>query len=203
MGTSSLRLALLFVASLGGCTPSAAMSPRSSGPLTVTAVDGSRTPLRELGAGARVTVVVFWSAECPCVRRYQARVDALIERYPGARVVAVVSNDGEDFRDSLAAARERGVRVPLYRDEDGRVAATLGASSTPTVVVLDREGAVRYRGWLDNERTPGSAGREAWLEDALDKLLAGRGDYAARRPVYGCPITRALGGARPCCTEPK
>jgi peroxiredoxin len=160
----------------------------------LTAADGTSVSLDELRSGRDATVVVFWSATCPCVRRYQERVDALLDVYPAdrVRVVAVSSNAGEAFEDALRVARERGVRVPLYRDEGGKLAEALGARSTPTAVLLDASGAVRFRGWIDNERRPGESGREPWLERAIQGVLDGKASFAAKTPVYGCRITRSL-----------
>lgn len=205
MATSSpWSFAAALAVVLAGCAPRpAAIAPSSPGVLRP--ASGAPVALRDLAADRDATIVVFWSAECPCVRRYQERVDALLDAYPAdrVRVVGVSSNAGEAFDGVLAAAKERGVRIPIYRDEDGSVARALGAASTPTVAVLDRRGAVRFLGWLDNEHKPGTAGREPWLDRALTAILAGRADYAARVPAYGCPITRAAfaGPLPPCCAK--
>jgi len=176
-------------------------------PLGVLAADGRRVSLDELRAGRDATVLVFWSAGCPCVRRYQERVDALLDAYPRDRVqvVALVSNAGESLADDLRVAVERGVRVPIYRDEGGRVARFVGARSTPTVVVLDGKGEVRFLGWIDNERLPGTEGREPWLDRALAGVLAGRDDFRKKTPTYGCIITRSLSEPQtsPCCSAGK
>jgi hypothetical protein len=176
-------------------------------PLSVLSADGRSVTLEELRAGRDAAVLVFWSAGCPCVRRYQERVDALLDAYPRDRVlvVALVSNAGESLADDLRTAVERGVRVPIYRDEGGRVARAMGARSTPTVVVLDGKGEVRFLGWLDNERLPGVEGREPWLEEALAGVLAGRNDFKKKTPTYGCIITRSLSEPQtsPCCSTEK
>ena len=176
-------------------------------PLGVLAADGRRVSLDELRAGRDATVLVFWSAGCPCVRRYQERVDALLDAYPKDRVqvVALVSNAGESLADDLRVAVERGVRVPIYRDDGGRVARSVGARSTPTVVVLDGKGEVRFLGWIDNERLPGTEGREPWLDRALAGVLAGRDDFRKKTPTYGCIITRSLSEPQtsPCCSTGK
>jgi hypothetical protein len=166
--------------------------------------------LEMLWHGYDATVLVFWSGTCPCARRYQGRIDALLNTYPPERVriIAVSSNAGEAYGDALKVASQRGMRVPVYRDENGRVARALGARSTPTAVVLDARGDVRYVGWIDNERLPGEDGREPWLDRAITGILAGNRAFAARSPVYGCPITRALFVKEPepaeatrlCCT---
>lgn len=191
---------------LGCATPRGAL--RGSG-TALTLIDPRGVPVAvgELIRERTATVFVFWSGSCPCVRRYQQRVEALLERYPAARVrvVGVVSNAGETLADARRVAAERGVRLPLYGDPDGRLAQALAARSTPTIVVLDRRGGIRFRGWIDNERAPGEAGREPWLERALEALLAGHERFAARTPTYGCVITRSLfgDGAPRCCTAPR
>jgi hypothetical protein len=199
-----LLLAALLLAAAACAGPSAGAGP-SGPPLELVSAGGEVVRLEALRAGRDATVLVFWSAGCPCVRRYQERVDALLDAYPAdrVRVLGVSSNAGEPFAEVLAAARERGVRIPIYRDEGGAVAEALGARSTPTVAVLDRHGQLRFLGWLDNEHRPGETGRQPWLERALDGLLAGRSDFAGRAPVYGCTITRSLFGPKPgaCCTS--
>jgi hypothetical protein len=204
MDISRHPVALLIVAALA--IPSVG-SAGDDPPLSVLSADGRRVTLDELRAGRDATVLVFWSAGCPCVRRYQERVDALLDAHPRDRVLvmALVSNAGESLADDLKTAVERGVRVPIYRDEGGRVARAMGARSTPTIVVLDRKGEVRFLGWLDNERLPGVEGREPWLEEALAGVLAGRNDFKKKTPTYGCIITRSLSEPQtsPCCSTEK
>jgi hypothetical protein len=200
----SRKLLLLAAALVGaGCATTGASAPGRA-PLPLAAPDGSTTTLDELRRGHDATVLVFWSATCPCVRRYQERVDGLLDAYPPSRVrvVGVSSNAGEPFADVLREAKERQVRIPILRDVGGLVAETLGVTSTPTVVVLDATGAVRFLGWVDNERLPGVEDREPWLELALKGVLDGRGEFSARSPTYGCAITRSLFGKEQgsCCT---
>jgi len=189
----SRTLAPLLASAALACASSPPARPAGA-PLPLVAPDGTATTLEDLRAGKDATVLVFWSAGCPCVRRYQGRVDALLDAYPPERlrVVGVASNAGESHAESLAAAAARGVRIPIYRDEGGFVAAAIGARTTPTVAVLDARGVLRYLGWLDNERLPGDDGREPWLERALAGVLDGKASFSSRMPVYGCAITRSL-----------
>ncbi|MGA7740927.1 MAG: redoxin domain-containing protein [Polyangia bacterium] len=165
----------------------------------VTLLTGEETPvsLREIWRGHRATVLIFWSATCPCVRRYQDRVEALLAQYQakGVAVFGVSSNADETFADVQRVASARGIRLPIVRDEDGLLAQAFGARSTPTVVMLDERGQARFLGWLDNERTPGEPDREPWLELALQGVLENRSDFATRTPVFGCTIARRLFGA--------
>lgn len=171
--------------------------------LEVSGADGSRLALFRTWQDHRATVLVFWSSQCPCVRRYQARIDDLAQRFPTVRVLGISSNAGETLEGELETARSRGIGIGLWRDEGGAVAEAMGARSTPTVVLVDDRGRIRYRGWIDNERLPGDADREPWLENAIRGVLEGHDDFATRSPVYGCTITRSLfaKSKSTCCKE--
>jgi hypothetical protein len=175
---------------------------RPLAPLTLTSADGSTVALDELWRTRSATVLVFWSGECPCVRRYQERVDGLLDRYPAdqVRVLGISSNAGESFADVLRVAKERGVRIPIFRDESGHVAESVSAHTTPTAVVIDASGTIRFRGWIDNERLPGDPDRQPWLDRAVVGVLEHRSDFSPQVPIYGCAITRSLFGSSSCAS---
>jgi hypothetical protein len=118
-------------------------------------------------------------------------------------VLGISSNAGESFADVLRAAKQRGVRIPIFRDESGQVAESVGAHTTPTAVVIDGSGRIRFRGWIDNERLPGDPDRQPWLDRAVVGVLEHRDDFAPQVPIYGCAITRSLFGSSHCsaCSE--
>ena len=187
MGSSETRV-LLF-ALLASC----ASLPRSTAIVTLEPTRGVPATVPALLARADATVFVFWSAACPCVKRYQARVDALAAQWSsrGIAFLEVSSNAGESIQSLREAERSRGLPRPLWRDEGGLLASQLGARSTPTVVLVRRDGQVLYRGWVDNERLPGEDDREAWLESALQSFVTNAATLA-KSPTWGCTITRSL-----------
>ncbi|MGC9986538.1 MAG: redoxin domain-containing protein [Polyangia bacterium] len=199
MGISkrSIVAAVLLANVVAGCASQESARPGPVAEIALLTGRGDAVPLREIWRGHRATVLIFWSASCPCVRRYQDRVETLLEQYQakGSAVFGVSSNADETFAEVKRVASARGLRLPIVRDEDGRLAQTLGVRSTPTVVLLDERGRVRFVGWLDNERTPGEPDREPWLELALQGVLENRSDFATRSPVFGCTIARRLFGA--------
>lgn len=206
MAISDARLLVLAtLLALGCATGTSSVRALGSQPLALRAADQSRLNLRQLWSTHQATVLVFWSSQCPCVRRYQSRVDALVSRYPADRVavIGVSSNADESLNEAVLVAKRRGVQIPILRDDNGEVARAVDARSTPMVVVIDQRGTIRYRGWIDNERLPGDAGREAWLERAIEGVLQQRDDFASRSAVYGCSITRSLfaSNSKPCCQQ--
>lgn len=206
MASSELRRWVVAVAFAAlGCVraPPARPFALSTASAGVTTLDGRPVDVPALVASKDATVLSFFSTSCPCVARYQARTEALGARTPDRLQVLYVSSNANEDRDSLArAVAERGLKLPLLVDWSGALAAALGARSTPTVVLLDRTGSVRFVGWQDNERLPGEAGREPYLERAIAALLDGRADGPTRSPTYGCPITRSLGGRVAACRVP-
>jgi len=199
MGISrqSVVAAVLLASLVAGCAGQEGAKRGQADEVTLLTSEEKQVPLREIWREHRATVLIFWSANCPCVRRYQDRVEALLEQYQGkgVKVLGVSSNADETFAEVQDAASGRGIRLPIVRDEDGLLAQTLGVRSTPTVVLLDERGQARFVGWLDNERTTGEPDREPWLELALQGVLENRDGFAARTPVYGCTIARRLFGA--------
>ncbi|MGC9986130.1 MAG: redoxin domain-containing protein [Polyangia bacterium] len=199
MGISrqSVVAAVLLASLVAGCAGQESAKRGQVDDVPLLTSEGKQVPLREIWREHLATVLIFWSAKCPCVRRYQERVEALLEQYQGkgVTVLGVSSNADETFAEVQHAASGRGIRLPIVRDEDGSLAQALGVRSTPTVVLLDERGRARFVGWLDNERTPGEPDREPWLELALQGVLENRSGFATRTPVFGCTIARRLFGA--------
>lgn len=96
----------------------------------------------ELDRGA--TVVVVWASWSPRCRDIVERVNALEASIGGsARVVTV------DFQEEPAVVEEflrgKGLRAPVYLDQDGEYSKSMEVTSLPGLVVY-KDGAVRFRG---------------------------------------------------------
>jgi hypothetical protein len=77
--------------------------------------------------------------------------------------------------------------MPYLHDADQEAARTYGARTTPDVFVLDAEGRLVYRGAPDADYGDESQ-NAAWLREALDDLLAGRGVARPRTEPVGCSV---------------
>ena len=142
MGTSRFAALIVLALTLAG-SRAQAETPLEAG-RTVTTLAGSKFDFEGAVRQSRATVLVFWSAGCPCVRRYEQRVESLLANYGGrgVKVLGVASNAGEDPAAVQRAVKERGLKLEVLHDPGGRLADAVGARSTPTVAVLDREGKV-------------------------------------------------------------
>jgi peroxiredoxin len=140
----------------------------------------------------KIVLLEFWSFKCPVSLAYNERIAALQAKYSGRGLVvlAVASNKNESPAEIARNASNLNLPFPVLLDRDGRIASRLGATHTPSIFILDREGILRYRGAIDNNRRPGEAGRKAFAEQALDALSAGIPVPQSRTEEFGCRIKR-------------
>lgn len=190
-------LALLLLTS--GCAAPRGVSQLSMAapapPLqTLTSLSGETFDLVSTIKQHKATVLVWWSTRCPCVKRYQARMEGLKAHFGKRQValLAIASNAGDRPAAIQRIVTKRQFRLPIVLDRGARLATYLGVRSTPAAVLLDHLGKVRYIGWIDNERKPGQAGRTPYLRNALEAVLTGRPVTRTRTTMLGCDITRAL-----------
>lgn len=140
----------------------------------------------------KIVVLAFWSFKCPTALAYDDRLAALRDKYgsQGVVVLAVASNANESKEELQRNAANLKISFPILLDTDGIVADRLGATITPSLFILDRGGILRYRGALDNREKPGDRRREAYAEDAIDSILAGKPVATPETQAMGCSIKR-------------
>ena len=147
-------------------------------------------------AGAKGMLVMFICRHCPFVKHVQDELAAIGRDYNGRGVgiVAISANDvashPEDSPTKLAyQAQELNFNFPYLFDETQQVARAYDAQCTPDFFLYDSQGALVYRGQLDDSR-PGNeipvTGRD--LRAAVDALIAGRAISGEQRPSIGCNI---------------
>jgi peroxiredoxin len=150
-----------------------------------------------------VALVAILCNHCPFVKHVQKGFADLAREYVdrGIRVIGVSPNDAEAFpQDGPVAMAEEACRAgyvfPYCFDETQALAKALHAACTPEFYVFDREGALVYRGQLDDSRPEnGLPVTGADLRAALDAALSGRRPSDDQRPSVGCSIKWKPGNA--------
>lgn len=160
-------------------------------------VNGNTVRLSDLKANKGV-IVVFTTNHCPFAKAYEDRIIALDMKYrsQGFPVVAINPNDPaayeeDSFENMKARASTKGYTFPYLLDDTQKTAKAFGATRTPQVFVLQRQGdkfTVQYIGTIDDSsQDPGSVTRR-YVEDAVNNLLQGKPVMLnVTRPV-GCAI---------------
>jgi len=162
-------------------------------------------PLRDAAGGLHqaaelrerpVTVLVFLSTECPLCNRSIPDLNALAARHGGrVRFLAVNPERDRTAGEVLRHDREYALSFPTLLDPEQALARAAGATVTPEAVVLNADGAVLYRGRLDDRAADfGKARARPRREDlriAVDEALAGSPISVPETPVLGCYIQGA------------
>lgn len=179
-------LGLCALMSLGGCAPASA----ERAPVAFVTPQGERLEPPALFAGARWTVLVFYSSTCHCVAAHESRLAALQAKYQGhgVRFFWVDSEVGASEARDGAEARRRGLAFPILLDPAAHAARRLGARFAGDSLVLDAAGAVHYHGGIDSDCDHLRDDAVPYLKDALDDLLAGREPRVPPGPALGCSL---------------
>lgn len=140
-------------------------------------------------ANSKATAVFFLSSVCPMSGDYSQRIASVHKEYSGkgVRLLLVNANDNETDAEVRNHASKSGLPSQLYRDKGAKVADLLKATVTPTVVLLDQKGDVRYFGAIDDSRTPDRVKR-TFLRDAIEAVLQGKTVAVPHTRVLGCTI---------------
>ena len=158
---------------------------------TLPDINGKQQSFNNL-KGKNGTVIVFLSAQCPVVKSYQDRINALAKDYSAkdVNVVGMNSNATESLEYVKTNAGERNYQFPILIDKGNVIADRLKATVTPEVYFFDASGKLVYRGRIDNDRG-GENVTSTELRDAIEATLAGKPVAKAEVSAFGCSIKRA------------
>ncbi len=178
--------------------PPLALGAKVKGTGSLRDLRGSSRPLHSF-TGRRALVLAFLGAECPISNVYMPSLLELEKKYRPAQVqfLAIYPNAGDDLDRAAAHAYDHDVPFPVLSDAGQRLADALGVRRVPTVVVLDGDYVLRYRGRVDDRYGVGfrrPKATRADLAEALDELLAGRKVSVPETEADGCLVARAAKG---------
>lgn len=102
--------------------------------------EGDRVQLSNLTGQA--VVLSFWASWCGPCRAEAPSVDRLSRRLKDQGVTVLGVNTNDDPDKALAFARQKNLSFPILSDEEGKVGASFGVSSLPTLVIVDKNGTI-------------------------------------------------------------
>lgn len=160
-------------------------------------VDGNMVSLSDF-SDAKGFIVIFTCNTCPYSVAYEDRIIALDKAYKskGYPVIAINPNDpaaidGDDLADMKVRAAEKGFTFPYLQDVGQRIYPQYGATRTPHVFVLQKEGEnnrVRYIGAIDDSSRNPDKVKERYVEHVVDALLSGKSPDTTTTKAIGCSI---------------
>jgi peroxiredoxin len=164
-------------------------------------VDGREVRLSALRG--KPVVLEWFNPKCPFVNKSHTSAMGALKgtaaRHSAEGVVwlgidsSAPGKQGHDLGEIREAATRFGLTHPILLDESGAVGRAYGATNTPHMFVIDRNGTLVYGGAADNSPDgEGESPQGGTLVNYVDAALA---DLAAEHPVrvprtkaYGCSV---------------
>lgn len=184
-----LTIAISLVTSLACAQEQIALGAKAPAFSLVNAVDGATVGMKPDDGNTKV--VIFTCNQCPYAKAFEPRIIEIARKFQqqGVRFYAIDPNAaaGESLQDMKARAEAKEYPFPYLKDADSSIARAYGARVTPHVFIVDGQGNVRYRGYVDDSAKPAER-KTTGLTDALGALMNGRDVATADTRAFGCTI---------------
>lgn len=117
-------------------------------------------------------ILFFMSEKCAVTWRYEKRVGQLLKDTAKKDVAYyAVRCSAADTCDSIKKfAETRNFDMPILNDEKGEMTKFYGVRNTPSFVVVDKKGVLRYKGGFDDSADE-KAVSKTYLKDAVAAVL--------------------------------
>lgn len=160
-------------------------------------VDGKMVSLSDFKS-AKGFIVVFTCNHCPYAKKYEDRIIALDKKYKsqGYPVIAINPNDPsvqpeDGYAQMIERAKQKGFTFPYLVDEGQKIFPQYGATKTPHVFLLQKEGGkniVKYIGAIDNNYENPNDVSEYYVQDAVNALLKNEPVKMTKTVAIGCTV---------------
>jgi peroxiredoxin len=189
------------VAAVQGTTPAAehATIGAPAPDFTLPDLDGHDVHLASFRG--RTVVLEWFNPQCPFVNKSHTKgsLKTAASRHTAEGVTwlaidsAAPGKQGYEVETIRAAVARFGLSHPVLRDANGAVGHAYGATNTPHMFVIDKNGVLVYGGAIDN--SPDAEGESPqggvlvnYVDAALEDLSAGRPVRTPSTKAYGCGV---------------
>ncbi|WP_018126314.1 redoxin domain-containing protein [Balneola vulgaris] len=142
-------------------------------------------------------IVIFSCNTCPAVSQWEDRLVQIsnIAKLNNIGMIALNPNErtrdrGESLEDMKKRAAKQSYNFYYALDKDHQIADAFGASRTPQVFVFNSTEQLVYIGAIDDNPRNATQVQEKYLEDAIQKMVAGQELIRTTTKLLGCPIKR-------------
>lgn len=142
--------------------------------------------------GKKAVVLVWISEKCDITWRYEKRTGELMKEFgKDAQFFAVASSANDTPVSIKKYAESKNYGMPVLDDVKSAAAAYFGATNTPTYMLIDKEGVLRYRGACDDLQAgkdfaaDESTAKERYLYNAIKAILEGKDVPVSEKKGFG------------------
>lgn len=197
------KLTALFIAILFSANAAQAIEAGVAAPdFKVNDINGKAQSVSQYKG--KIVVLEWTNPECPFVHKFyepgkmqelqkNAKADDVIWLTVNSSAPEKQGNLTDASAKELVAAQK--IESAAYiLDHSGAIGKSYQAASTPTIVVIDKEGKVAYFGAIDDKPTAKSediASAKSYVTEAIDALKAGKPVATSSTKAYGCGVKYA------------
>jgi peroxiredoxin len=153
--------------------------------------DGKTYSLAE-HKGKKAVVLVWISEKCDITWRYEKRTGDLMKEFGKDTQFFAVASSANDTPVSIKKYCEsKNYGMPVLDDVKSAAAAYFGATNTPTYMLIDKEGMLRYRGACDDLQagkdfaSEEANAKERFLYNAIKAILDGKDVPVTEKKGFG------------------
>ncbi len=117
----------------------------------VTTLDGTMMESEKI-VGKSPLFLVFWATWCPNCKREIPHINQLVEEFGskggkgrGMEFLGVNVGVNDSEKKVRRYAKKYAMDYPIYFDKDSSLTKRFKVSGTPTIIIVDKSGIVRYR----------------------------------------------------------
>jgi thiol-disulfide isomerase/thioredoxin len=170
------------------------LAPLPKAPMATLKLADSKGVERTIPANSKATVLLFVATDCPIANRMAPELSRIVTKYQrkGISFAFIYVDPSQKPAQIQHHLKEYKLTAPGILDNKHRVVKAMGATVTPQAVILNRAGAMVYRGRInDLFLEHGRARKAPKTEDlriALDQMLAGKPVQVSQTAALGCSI---------------
>jgi peroxiredoxin len=141
----------------------------------------------------KIVVLEWTNPECPFVQRhYQAKtMQNLDNQYQPKGVVWLAINSTKDATNdaNLQWVTQQNISYPVLNDSSGSTGHAYGATNTPNMFIVGKDGTLLYKGAIDNDpEGDKTSDKVNYVQSALDEILSGKPVSTPETKPYGCGV---------------
>ncbi|MEZ0229002.1 MAG: redoxin domain-containing protein [Planctomycetota bacterium] len=140
----------------------------------------------------KIVVLEWIHPGCPfVVKHYDAKtMTTLANKYAEKGIVWLAINSTKDVKndENKKWADKYEVKYPILNDGDGKTGHAYGATNTPHMYIVGKDGKLAYIGAIDDDASMKKADKTNYVQKALDELLEGKAVSTPKTKAYGCSV---------------
>jgi peroxiredoxin len=130
-------------------------------------------------------VLIFMAYTCPATWAYEGRLGKLVEEFgKDVAFVGVRCNGSENDEAMRKYVESKNFTFPVVLDRKGQLSIYFDVRVTPTFILIDKEGKMRYWGNLD-DNSDEKAAKKTYLKSAIQAVLSDKPVATKRTQVFG------------------